>query len=462
MRKGRELSERKRDARSEDLPPCCSLFVALALMLGAASLASAQSISKGLTNSDLVQYAGNENSVAVLLLNLTPYTIDYASSSMDDTGALTLDRNRKTKKSFMFASLGVPTRIPGLKRGSDGGYVKDLTVHPYPMVLSWDDRAGRNVDTTSVAWTVRDVCYITDPTCGLRKDTTLALWLTRQDPKPDLKSGFFTLTVDLVKLGLETAALVETGGASGLAWVNAVLATEEVAKGATEFGVENTKPDYGPRMYVSALPLPSAACKAGPCSPTCMNGIGSGCQPGFATMDLADATHDPDDAVSSQWGNSQAGDAAANLVVTTQLLRGAMPGKDAYLGTVPVVTVVVWDAALFQTAWAQYVSDWCGHNLDYCKTHTCGACQTTAGSAKLFSLLHQRRHQGQVDLLRLVRSFDPLERQTFQDTFKALGSRHPLTSKQEGFLDALAFAFQKRATSLKPTTLPKRGEAHVR
>jgi hypothetical protein len=415
------------------------LLLALAALIATAADAPAEQTKTEVLPVDLVQYNGTQNSVAVYLVNLTPYTIDYAWSSMG-TGTSTMSRDRSLKKSFMFAPVGAPSGIPGLKQDNNGDYVYDSTAHLYPMVFSWDDRAGM-IEDNSITWTVKDVCYkdYTGPAdqCADKADVQVGLFFTRQDPKPDLKSELFALTADLVKFGLEAAALVETGGTSELAWVTTILATKELASGADEFAKENVGPDYGPRIYVSAMPWP-----------TDDNGevksISTGRAPGYESLTDTDPPPAPDDGVVVEWGSDIGGEAPAKLLVSTQLQRGLMPGRDAYIGTMPIARVVVWEEALYKAAKAKYN---CEQFPENCPT-------------ELRMQLHRWDRTVRQDLVRLFRSLGAKEREAYTHTLQAMASRHPLTAEQKEQLDLLGVALKEHRTSLKPERPPMKGGAH--
>lgn len=424
------------------------VVLCLAFMVGAASVASA--ISKSVTDVDLVQYAGYEGSVMVWFLNFTPYTITYASSSMDNTESLITNRDRDQKKSFMFAPVGVPANIPpiGTETVRDEAgqplYLEphaQANYHPYPFVISWNNRDGM-AEETSIAWTVNDVCYPsigTDPArCSDKQDVTLGMWFVRQNPKPELKSAFFAAIKAITTLVFETAALVESGGASAIPWVTEFLATEELGQGVTEFAIEQTAEDYGPRMYVSAIPLPASGSD-------CSIGIGPGCMPGFSNL-TCDPDALPDDGVAVQWDTSDGGKHPSRLRVTTQLLRGNWE-RDPYLGRMPIVLVMVWDP------------DW------YLDAHSAwrleNPCQTTAGVSKIQAHLRHGGRRALLQLSRLIHSLGPREREVFDAALRGLGSKHPLTTAQKEFLDHFAHAFERNETSLKLSNPPREGGHHA-
>ena len=73
------------------------------------------------TPADLLTYSGIGRSIIVQILNLTPYRITYKQPDpnwVDGVEVASLqnmtDKYRWTKKSFMFAPVGVPEQIPGV------------------------------------------------------------------------------------------------------------------------------------------------------------------------------------------------------------------------------------------------------------------------------------------------------------------------------------------------------------
>jgi hypothetical protein len=424
----------------------------LALLAGTASLATATSKSTTPTAVDLVQYGGYGSTVTVLLVNFTPYTLTYKTSSMEGTDTLIGNRHRDQKKSFMFAPLGVPKSIPPIDTTTvkdEGGQTLYLephaqtNYHAYPFVVSWDDRNGM-IEQTSITWTVKNVCYPSigtdattcQPNAGVqRQDVDLTMWFERQDETPRLASSLFRAVQDITKLAFETAALVESGG-SKVAWVCEFLALKETAEDVSEFVKEQTSDDAGPKMYVSVMPLPDG-------TSDCVNAIGPNCMPSYTGLSC-DASATPDDGALVQWATSTGGNPPSRLVVTYTLLRGNWD-EDNYIGRSPIVAVTMWDADWYSTAHATWRLE--------------NPCQQTAGVHRIQSHLRQGGRRALRALSRLMHSFDPQEREVFDATLRGLGSKHPLTEEQKEFLDQLALAFEKGETSLKPET-PSRKGAH--
>jgi hypothetical protein len=410
-----------------------ALAFALALLPG--TVGAATTPNKQLTNVDLIQYAGAGNSVAVMVLNYTPYEIEYDSSSMDGTDSLTTNRDRMEKKSFMFAPVGVPSSMPpiGTKWDSTHQFLDaspDASYHPYSFVLSWDDR-NKMIEQTSTLWKVRNVCYPSIEECTTKADVRLGMFFVRQDPKPNLKSFFFGMIADVVKLGLTTAGLVASGGTSKYLWVHEIMAVGELAGGPLAFAIQNTKEDQGPRMYVSAMPIPG-------CPSACCNGIGPGCMPSYSNMNACDSSALPDDGAGVQWSTASGGNVPSRLFVTTQLLRGKSEERDVKIGTLPIVTVVIWDAEWYQAAFDAWQIE--------------NPCQPTSATRKITSLLRQRGQKGLLQLSHLTRSLDPQQRQVFEKVLRATHGKHPLTKEQKQYLEEFATAFQQGKTTLQPKT----------
>jgi hypothetical protein len=126
-------------------------------------------------------------------------------------------------------------------------------------------------------------------------------------------------------------AVVEPG--NWLAWVETFVGAGELAKGSVEFSEENSKDTGGLKMYFAAYVVPD----------NCPDG--STCTPGVVTTDGSDGSTD---AVDVQWADAIGGNNyfAANLVVTTLLLRGeddptagGIYGNQG--GRVPIVSVAI-------------------------------------------------------------------------------------------------------------------------
>lgn len=90
---------------------CFFLLVCLCLLSpGAYAQAASTAAATDTTISpNLTIYGSYGNSVLVQILNLTPFDMTYAYGSLSDQQ----NRDRKTKKSFMFAPVGLPGTICG-------------------------------------------------------------------------------------------------------------------------------------------------------------------------------------------------------------------------------------------------------------------------------------------------------------------------------------------------------------
>ncbi|MEN6373906.1 MAG: hypothetical protein ABFD75_03870 [Smithella sp.] len=412
------------------------IFLVSCLVAVISPFAGATVPDKTTTNVDLVQYGGSAGSVVVSLVNMTPYTIKYDYVDNNNQLQDQTDQNRNTKKSFMFAPVGIPgagsSPIPGVPVDSDGNPVSpNNTTHPFNFILSWDDQNAL-VENSSIFWTVQNVSYTTSTGAASTKDVTVGLWFNRQNPDKNLFSSFFAGLVSVLKVGLEFAAVIEDGGEGIIPWVCALLATEEFAEGTVEFAEENTQEDNGPKMYLSAMAVPTGICA---------QGIGQGCSPSYWNMsDPYDGDELPDDAVATQWATADGGYDGSELVVTLQLLRGSMAGN-SYLGTIPIATITVWTQEWFLAS--QLAS------LTQSKMEVC------PGGRKIYSLLKKWKRPGWLQLAQLIRKYDPRRKQLLSQIVQALQAKRPLTGNQKAFLTDLAAALHHDTNFHPPQTPPK-------
>ena len=369
-------------ARARSWRPLHSMGLVASLLLAATVHAEYQrpvpAEGEAPTGADLLLYDGASRTVTVQVLNLTPWNIDFTNepgkswsiTAADETEMV--DRNRNVKKSFMFPPVGVPARIPAAPSQNfetptikvngvevpnpdyDPNYV-DTVTHPYPMLFSWDDRAGF-VEDSWVKWTVRDIgfwkCDNSDSnsTCEyLYQDVDLGLWMYRNKPTGGLQSGYLTEIVAAVKVVFTTLKIV-VDPLNPVAWMNEYLALERLADETREFAAENKKDNDGNKMWVASyvVPHPDSLCGAdSSCNPTTLSPSATG------------------DAVYVNWSPSFAGpvvdgtapeDAAETmLTVSVHIYRGHKakqcdplyyPNK-CPLGIEPIVMITVMRATDF-------------------------------------------------------------------------------------------------------------------
>lgn len=337
---------------------CFFLLACLCLLsMGAyAQAAPAATATETTISPNLTIYGSYGNSVLVQILNLTPFDMTYTYGSLSDQQ----NRDRQTKKSFMFAPVGIPGTICGsgvypIKQpdGVDPPYKNEFNpayhtllecqerlqtatasvVAPVPFIVSWEDDGGLIKDT-KLAWTMHDViCNAADRYIDPEKhgcssvidfdggrtykgDIDLGLWFNRTGTEKPPIGQLFRETMETVKSAINLVLHIE----NPLAWVDAFLAVKDLAEHEQDFEEWNRGDHTGVRMTVHSYPVPHA---------------GSGCD----LQTHPDAVCVPDvygtaaaDNVTLQWASAwdtSAGPAEAGVVVTTHVLRG----HDAYNNT---------------------------------------------------------------------------------------------------------------------------------
>lgn len=286
------------------------------------------------------------NSVLVNILNLTPFDMTYTYGSLSDQR----DRNRKTKKSFMFAPVGLPGTICGSGVyplvQADGSYkyefnpafhtvpecmerLQDATapvVAPVPFMISWEDDGGL-IKNSSLAWTMHDVIcnvapqYIVpgdgctavpdfDGATTYKADIALGLWFVWSGTE---KPPIGKLFVDTMGI-LGSAIAIFENPLNPFSWKDAFLAVKDLAEHAQDFDEWNTGDHTGVGMTVRSYPVPRA---------------GSFCSEPDAVCVPQVVGNGANDNVTVQWASNfkdGAGDAEGGVVVVTSVLRG----HDAY------------------------------------------------------------------------------------------------------------------------------------
>jgi hypothetical protein len=265
------------------------------------------------TYADLLAYDGQEKTIVVQIVNITPYDIQLkglsdadlhnttlapplASSSVTATDITNmLNTDRDNRKSFMFAPLGIPRFIPRAPAQAfepkylpsppnpantpNPNYIEGWTnteTRPYTMVFSWDDHDGMRQDNW-VKWTVKGVKYCTQPheytvdnkvvwlcddppgpnTPSGTRDVDLGLWMYRiANPPTKVESALFppmlksTLNEALALMGLALEP------ENPLDWIHMFQATKELVESVPEFTAHNTEPDAGDKLYLASYAIP--------------------------------------------------------------------------------------------------------------------------------------------------------------------------------------------------------------
>ena len=296
---------------------------------------------------ELTIYSSYGNSVVVNILNLTPYDMTYDGGTLDDQ----LDRDRKRKKSFTFAPLGVPGTICGtglypMETVQDTGEITYITefsptfhtvpeclgrlqeatdpvVAPVPFLVSWQDNDGL-VEESWLKWTIHDViCNVADEfvvegdgcTQTLdfdgtfntwKADIDLGLWFHRSETEEPSEGRFFLESIEIVVSAVE---LIESP-LNPYHWKTAYLAVKEMVENMEDWADWNLGDYTGATMTVSAYPFPRE---------------GSGCFDADPPCKPAAKSDGANDNVMLQWNSNFTdgpGDAEGSVVVLTQVLRG--------------------------------------------------------------------------------------------------------------------------------------------
>jgi len=316
-------------------------FAWLILLLAAAVAASGQTAwypvveKDSPTVVDVVLSDEEPHSVIVQILNSTPweiqfnsspqaYTIPNTSTAVAHLKDVVNTTDRHANKSFMFAPVGVPNKIPGIPPGGN-----TVSAHPYSFVLSWDDYGGL-VQYSSVFWKIKQVQYCFDD-CNQIADVPLGLYMSRISPPKKPISDYLKAVIDMVKI-IESTVKIALGD-----WKAAFELAADFKDEATELAfLESQKQtNDGVKMYVSAFPPPD---------------LNSDCYTTPADVQCYPSAKDADGATDAEWGNGFGGPAAAEIVVLTHVRRGISPT----LGSLPVIMITV---MRWQDYWDMQVND---------------------------------------------------------------------------------------------------------
>ncbi len=380
------------------------------------------------TSADLLQCGGKASSLAVFVLNLTPYEIVATGrDTLDDQ----LDKNRKTKKSFMFAPVGVPSSLPPLT-GSwtpdpENSTCKVFTpgtnnsVHPYSMVFSFDDRGGvvkEGYFTLSLKKVLQDGCHP-----ATTDDVDIGFFFTRNDPKKKLVSEVIREISSAITVFVDTVGMI-IDPENPIAWYDEFVAASELKD--SSFELVNSEDTGGKKMYFAAYPWPDRN------SPADM----SASQPGVITSCTKCAPGETSDGVDAGWNAAMSGPFAGGFVVTTHLLRGHDPTSalsSPHELNAPVAFVVIWTNELYEAARAAMPDS---------------ALEKHENGRKLRSHLGHRDPHRFFALAHLFGSLDAAQLQTYRAAYNSLRARHQLTNEQKVLLARLALAFEQGRTSL--------------
>ena len=419
----KKVFRRKKGMRGRPVHWGFCLLLLLGFTAGLAVNAGAQEeyIPQHPNVADLTFGEGRTKTVVIRLLNMTPYNI--SADPLTQLAGYT-DTNRKAHKSFMFAPLGIPTVMPGLKGTWTFDNVTDLHVftpstenvglHPYNFVVSWDDQGGYVTDS-ALTWTVHDVYSSAH---GITKDVPLRFWITREKSGNALLGDVFAIITQTIKAAVSLIA----DPANPLVWVETFTAAKEIAEmGEEAFEAANESAD-GDKMYFSAYPLPED------CT--------GGCYPQTITpSDSGETT----DAVDAQWA-STTGSVSSELVVTTQVLRGkldASPNKTHgwFDMKVPIVSVTVFTPE-------QYV---------IAKTSAAVASGKHVLAQQLKPLVGTRDLSRYTQFAFIYKSLNPSQHRTLREAVEAFRLGEPLRMQQVVLIQKLIAALEKGQTKLSPS-----------
>ncbi len=417
------------------------------------------------TSSDLYVHEGLQKTLVVQIVNLTPYDIQLKDTNLGSIPSLSassvsaadedemIDRSRNTKKSFMFAPVGLPRLIPALPPQSfdpDSGYYNTES-RSYSMVFSWDDRGGY-VEDSWVKWTVQGVEYSKvidgvlvpqDPV-----DVDVGLWMNRPKPeKESLKSGDFFLVSKAVFAAFHTFALV-VEWENPVAWIEEFVALSELGIGVAEFEEENAEADDGYQMYLASYVVPAATSSC-ILHPTCYPQVWSS-NPSIGATD----------GVASFWAGSEtgymAGAAEAALVVSTHLLRGHSAPKcqgyrDPYqctLGSLPILMITVWRAEDWTANYAGAIlhsDEFFAAGLPPIELENARHFLLQAGAGQILAHLQHWGHRPVLlTLASVVRELQPEQQQVLREMLRSAGSDRRPTKEEREVVRVITRALQDR------------------
>jgi len=418
------------------------------------------------TNADLAVYNGVSDSITVLLLNLTPYDIEFQdwSISAHDEDQMTIDSSGPVNSidRFMFVPVGIPRFIPGLPEedfhNDDPNYV-DKNAHPYPVVFAFNDEPHSpigpppaNTDNW-VKFTVKGVEYIpcdrdgTNCTESVSQDVQVGLWMYRNEtPAPQTAEWLQYLATALKTTFTSVCLYVEAENPA--AWIHEFLALGELGKSIYEWSdsTENTRENDGRKMWIASyvIPNPDSLCVQGSQGP----------DPSTLTT--------TGDAVYSLWPATYVGPspdgihgpysaAEANLVVEVGLLRGFAAencghSEDCHLGREPVVTVTVvrtQDFALGAIANPALDSS-LGEKIPKGPKGKIRLFLLQAGVGSIRELLKKQGRQGLFALRSVIQGLAPEQKLVLNEMIRTMGSGRLPTQEERRLVHLIAHELKRQ------------------
>ena len=380
---------------------------------------------------------GRSKTLVIRLLNLTPY--DLAQDTADITALNTLDTNRNTHKSGMFAPLGWPGAYlfglhgdppnNGWTQSKDtGNYIftpnaTNTSTHPYNFVVSWDDQGGYVTNSTT-GWIIKGV-YASGHG-PVTKDVPLRFWFTRTAPdkKPLYSEIFKFISASIIEIVDFIGVAIDP--LNPIAWLDAFVATKELATTTFDnFNSVDTGKD-GEKMYFAAYVVPDD-----------LNCPGCG-EPSTVTQSSY-GNDEATDGVDVQWA-SGTGDYSTEIIVTAHLLRGKDNGinydPNPYAGfhdyRLPIVSVTLWTPEQYRYAQVKAAAKMTSHAL----------------GAPLSAALGTRDLKRYTQFACLYNSLNKSQRRTLQEAIEAFMLGNPLTHEEVVIVEEIIAAMQNGQITL--------------
>ncbi|MFN2199182.1 MAG: hypothetical protein ACK2UW_23900 [Anaerolineales bacterium] len=411
------------------------------------------------TNADLTVYNGVSESITVLLLNLTPYDIEFHSWSITshDEDEMTKDATDFNNiDRFMFVPVGIPRLIPGLPEEDfappDENYV-DTNAHPYPMVFAFNDEPHSPTDPPAnldnwVKFTVKGVKYDgTDCRDCLSQDVQVGLWMYRNETPAQQTAEWLEYLATALKTTFTSVCLI-VEAENPAAWIHEFLALGELGKSIGEWSEspENTRENDGRKMWLASyvIPNPNSLCVL----------KGQGCKPSTLTT--------TGDAVYSLWPDCWAGPspdgehcassaAEANLVVEVGLLRGFAAencghSEDCNLGREPVVTITVLRTqdfvlgAIANPALDSSLSE----EIPMGPKDKIRLFLLQAGAGSIRELLKKQGRQGLFVLRSVIQGLAPAQKLVLNEMIRTMGSGRLPTQEERRLVHLIAHELKKQ------------------